>query len=315
MQDGTSQIGRTADFLGPIADAEQLAGEIAEPLLESAPVAFETAMARCSSANAQRDCRAYHAVWQYLRLTDVIRAVRIDGPLFVAAIRAQAARAPLRRILISGSADYSMLAYLAHAAGSIGASPAFDVVDRCGTTLKMNEWYGARRGLTVRTILTDVNAFEPKESYDLIATHSFLHWPDADQRTRLFRNWRAWLAPEGRLCLSNRIEMVSLGADATSLVDRTGEMVSDFFRRRTELRLNLPIPDPEFESLIRSYATPMARVRDLTMERLRHHFDDAGLLVECALRVTEAVPGHGDINSAPVPSEGRPRFWFQARRA
>ena len=315
MQDGAPQVGRVTDLLGPIADAAQLAREIAEPLEQSAPIAFETAMAQCEPEGAQRGCRAYHAVWQYLRMADVIRAVRVDGPLFAAAVAAQAARAPLRRILISGTADYSMLAYLSHAAARAGVSPVFDVIDQCTTALTMNEWFGARRGIAVRTVLTDVTAYRPTERYDLIATHSFLYWANAEQRTQLFRNWRDWLAPEGRLCFSNRIESIAPSPGAPPPVGHTGEMVSKFLRRRAELGIALPVPEPEFEALVRTYATPMLVVRDLTMPALQRNFDESGLLVECALPVTKMVSGHGDINSAPISIEGRPRIWFQARRA
>ncbi|HEX6119494.1 MAG TPA: hypothetical protein VFZ03_08570 [Dongiaceae bacterium] len=306
----------TTHLFGPIADADQLACDISEPLVESAPIAFETAMSECASADDITGCRTYHAIWQYLRLTGVIRAVRADGPLFAAAVKAHAARWPLRRILISGTADYSMLAYLGHAARNAGASPAFDIIDRCATTLQMNVWYGVRRGLDVRTVQTDVNAYRPTERYDLICTHSFLYWAVGQQRSDLFRNWRDWLAPDGRLCFSNRIEPSAPLVDPLGPSQRIGAMVSEFFRRRTELGITLPVPDSEFESLIRGYARrPAARVRDLTMQELQKQFDEAGLVVESAVKVIDAVPGHRDRESTAVQSEGRPRYWFQARRA
>lgn len=316
MQGSELHFKRTMDLFGPIADADQLASDVAEPLAESAPVAFETAMTACTSADDMTGCRSYHAIWQYLRLTDVIRAVRVDGPLFAAAVTAQAARQPLKRILISGTADYSMLAYLGYAAVKAGASPVFDIIDQCATTLRMNEWYGARRGLAVRTVLTDVNAYQPDGKYDLICTHSFLYWAVGQQRSTLFRNWRNWLAPEGRLCFSNRIEPLSPLVDKLSSSHRVGAMVSEFFRRRAQLQVELPVPDSEFESLIHSFAyRPVKRIRDLTMENLQRHFDEAGFVVECALKVEDVVPGHRDKVSSPVQGEGRPRFWFQARRA
>jgi SAM-dependent methyltransferase len=316
MQGCQFHFKRATDLLGPIADADQLASDVAEPLAESAPLAFDTAMAECASADHTAGCQAYHAIWQYLRLTDVIRAVRVDGPLFAAAVKAQAARQPLRRILISGTADYSMLAYLGHAAAKAGASPVFDIIDQCATTLRMNEWYGARRGLNVRTVLTDVNAYRPEGRYDLICTHSFLYWAVGQQRSTLFRNWRDWLAPEGRLCFSNRIEPLSPPIDKLGPSHRINAMAAEFFRRRAELQVELPVPDPEFESLIHSFAyRPAKRIRDLTMDNLQRHFDEAEFVVECALKVEDVVPGHRDKISAPVQGEGRPRFWFQARRA
>lgn len=316
MLDHPAHVGRGVDFLGTISDANQLADEIAEPLAESAPVAFAAAMSGCQDDGNAPSCRAYHAVWQYLRLTGVIRAVRADGPLYAAAVRAQAERGPLRRILVSGTADYSMLAYLGHAAAAIGVSPEFDVVDKCSTSLELNAWYGARRGLSVRTIQSDVLTYEPVHAYDLICTHSFLYWIPSDERGTLLKNWRQWLSPQGRLCTSNRADLPHSVPDPAGSHSRVEAMVSEFFATGRDMGLALPVSDSAFERLIRSYAElRIHRHRDLTMERLLAEFADAGLHLECSLPVAQVVPGNADRISSVASSKGRPRMWFQARRA
>src|SRR5262245_30731357 len=138
-------IGQSAVSPMPSSDGDLLAEAIAEPLRESAPLMFALAHEHCVGGDGARDCRAYHAMWQYLRLAGERRAVRVDGPLYVAAAERLARSGRLRRVLISCTADYSMLAHIAHGARLGGAEPAFDVVDRCRTTLDMNAWYGGRR--------------------------------------------------------------------------------------------------------------------------------------------------------------------------
>src|SRR5512134_2028139 len=96
---------------GTMPDAHTLAERIAEPLSESAPLAFTTAMARCQHDSA---CQVYHALWQYLRLAGLVRAVCVDGPIFAAVAERMARAGKLRRVLITASADFSMLAHLAY---------------------------------------------------------------------------------------------------------------------------------------------------------------------------------------------------------
>ena len=134
-------------------DAHTLAERIAEPLLESAPLAFTTAMAHCPHGSA---CQVYHALWQYLRLAELARSVRVDGPIYAAMAERMARAGRLRRVLITATADYSMLAHLAYGARQAGAAVEFSILDQCATTLRLNAWYAERNGLDVRTIQADV---------------------------------------------------------------------------------------------------------------------------------------------------------------
>jgi hypothetical protein len=122
-----------------------LAERIAEPLLESAPLAFTTAMARCTHDSA---CQVYHALWQYLRIAEIVRSVRVDGPIYAAVAERLARAGQLRRVLITATADYSMLAHVAHGARRAGADVEFSIIDQCATALHLNAWYADRMALT-----------------------------------------------------------------------------------------------------------------------------------------------------------------------
>src|SRR4051812_48760039 len=100
MQETAASKSSIDRLVGPLVDAQSLAAELAEPLQESAPIAFATALERCPHDGA---CQAYHAVWQYLRQADLARSVRVDGPLYVAVADRLARAGLLRRVLITAS--------------------------------------------------------------------------------------------------------------------------------------------------------------------------------------------------------------------
>lgn len=305
------------DRLGPIPDADRLAAEIAEPLAISAPIAFATAHSTCDPAT---DCRAYHAVWQYLRLTGLARSVRNEGPLFVAAALRRARMGRLRRVLICGTADYSMLAYLGHAARQAGseawAETEFDVLDRCGTTLHMNAWYAARSGLRLRPLAASVFDFVPDRSYDLICTHSFLPWLDFDSRPRLFRLWRDWLSADGELCISNRVDGEGGPKATQDRAPRLQGMQAEFFQRCDEMGLALPADREIFLALLEHHGRrALDRRRDMPIGKIRGWLDAAGLALDLAVPVASVVPGYQERASAPIATGGRPSMWFLARRA
>lgn len=304
--------------LGPLADAEQLVADIAEPLSASAPVAYEIARHNCIAnlEDPPADCRAYHALWQYLRLTEVIRSLRADGPLFVAVAKRRAEAGRLNRILICGTADYSMLAHLGHGARLGGTTPHIDVIDRCRSTLGINAWYARERGLNVRTIATDVTAFAPDQPYDLICTHSFLSWLPPPERPALLKRWHAWLTPGGEVCFSNRIDPETGYQPDGGHARRSKAMTDEFFAKCDERRIALPADRATFEQLFREYtARAPFRKRDMPMSALRRWLSDAALEPALIARVEDVVSGGPDRASAPIETEGRARMWFLARRA
>jgi hypothetical protein len=295
-----------------LADAPSLAAEIAEPLLESAPVAFDMAMTCCPHGGT---CQAYHAVWQYLRIADLARWVRMDGPLYVAPAERMAGAGRLRRVLISATADYSMLAHLAHGARKGGAEPAFDIVDRCPSALQLNEWYAAKMGLRVRTICSDVLRYEGDQPYDLICTHSFLQWLPVEDRPRLFHRWRSQLARHGRVCFSNRTWTGHFSLAPEKMAQRVAKMIELALQRLAQLEVPLPCERERFADLLRRYGHRHQEHPPLPQADLEQWASDAGLALETAVRIKDVVAGALDRTPGPFSADRGPRMWFQLRHA
>ena len=173
--------------------------------MDSAPIAFQTAIKRCPPMDAPGSCRAYHAVWQYLRLAERTRSLRVDGSIYVAAAERLARTGTLRRVLVTATADYSMLAHLAFGARRGGG--AADVPHRrpLRQHARTQPVAGDRMGLAVELTQSDVLAFRKPSLRPRVCTLFSSAGCPVEDRPALFKVWRGSLSDEGRLCFSTRV--------------------------------------------------------------------------------------------------------------
>jgi hypothetical protein len=310
------EVHATVVPFGPLLDAHTLAKRIAEPLLESAPLAFTTALAHCPHDSA---CQVYHAIWQYLRMAEVVRSVRVDGPIYAAVAQRMALAGRLRRVLITATADYSMLAHLAYGAREAGTEVEFTIIDRCATALHLNEWYADRNGLDVSTIQADVLEHDGRGEYDLICTHSLLTLLPPASRGQLFSRWRTWLARNGRVCFSNRVWDRHIHLSQQDIDQRAARMAERAIRTLDRSGIPLPCPTDEFARLVirysERYGSRSADLLPLPFADIERWTRDAGLDVEIAIPVSEVIADTSDQAPGPFPTERGPRMWFQLRRS
>lgn len=172
--------------------------DVFEPLGDTAPLAYALAATKCTE-----ECRDYHGTWQYLRLLGMNVTIRADRPFFVDTFR-QLARQGARRILISGSADYGMLAQTVFAFRAEQIEPNVVLVDRCATPLEANLDYAKRVGARLAVALGDVRELS-LEPVDVICTHSFFTYFAHAARDDLARAWYGMLRPGGCVLMSNPI--------------------------------------------------------------------------------------------------------------
>ena len=305
-------IAKIDGHYGPLIDAQALIERLAEPLAESAPIGFATAMECCTDDVM---CGAYHALWQYLRLCNRAPAVRVDGPIYVAVAERLARAGRLNRVLITASADYSMLAHLAYGARLAGVEPAFDVVDRCATPLRLNAWYGAKNRVNVRTIQHDVLEFGDHGPYDLICTHSLLQLLPIERRGRLFERWRSCLGTEGRVCFSNRVWTTHIKLTPGELDRRAHGMVESVLEKLREGDVAPPCDRERLEGLILRYARREDERPPLPLSDIERWVAEAGLAIEIAVPAVEVVARARDGDPTLFPTERGPRMWFQLRPA
>jgi SAM-dependent methyltransferase len=146
----------------------------------------------------------YHRVWQYLRLLRLITSIRVNTDFLIETFRDLASDGRHGAVLISGTADYGMLAHLRHAYGDRPLDVT--VLDLCDTPLLLNTWYGDRYGLAVTVARGDALEHSADRPFDVICTHNLLGRFDRDSRRTLVARWHSLLRPGGVVVTTQRVE-------------------------------------------------------------------------------------------------------------
>ena len=212
--------------------SDQLSVE--EPLAESAPLAWAEAPRRCVAASCGESCLQYHRVWQYLRMLQIITSTRINTDFLLHTFRERARTGLYPRVLVSATADYSMLAHLRCAYLSEGAEFDPAVIDRCDTAVFLNQWYADRYHFPLRTRRTEIEDYTPAEQFDLVCTHNFLSRFDPPSRARVVARWHGLLRQGGIVVTTQRVQ-----PDATTDRNMHSDESARAVRDRTMAALQL----------------------------------------------------------------------------
>jgi hypothetical protein len=181
-----------------------------EPLVLSADLVCGVADILCAGDHvAPEGCGWYHGTWQYLRLLDMVSTPTWHSTFYLENLSTALRAKPTSRVLITGTADYSMFAYVDMAATSTGSSPEITVLDLCTTPLFACRWYAKRVGRAVGTVSEDIVAFGESESqrgaWEIITTDAFMTRFSEEECHRVAKLWFGLLTPGGILVTTIRI--------------------------------------------------------------------------------------------------------------
>jgi SAM-dependent methyltransferase len=200
--------------------------DLEEPLELSAPIASRLARTLCrKDPESGEDCSWLHGFWQYLRLMGIAATPGRHAGFYAGAFDRVAVANAAPRVLVSGAADYSMLAHVLAAFRARRIEPDVTVIDKCDTPIHLNRWYAERVSCAIATQRCAVAEFAASPGFDLICTHSFFGQFSREQRPDLIAAWRRLLRPGGVVVTANPLR--SSGADEPN---RFTPAQSDAFR-------------------------------------------------------------------------------------
>jgi SAM-dependent methyltransferase len=222
-----------------------------------------------------------------------------QGTLLAGALRQLANTGKYPRILLSGSADYSLLAHVlrAYAAEGVNVEPV--VVDLCRTPLYLCEWYGKQLSKNINTVVSNILDFESPEPFDLICTHAFLGYFTPDLRKQLLHKWYSLLRPGGRVIAVQRIRP---GTSQEVVRFTTEEKAA--FRKKVETEAlarqdSLDIETSQLVSAAETYAEQFRTYPIKSRDELMALFTDAGFRFE-RLEFGPAETAHQTAISGPT---------------
>ena len=199
--------------------------DLTDWMLESAQMLYHLAPMSCTGSRYidPDGCRWYHGAWQYLRLFDMVSSPNWHTQFYAGQLREEIGRGA-RKILISGAADYTTLAFVLHAArdaaGDVPADLEVHVLDLCQTPLLACQWYAGRLDLKITMhradaidpddlcrvgLLSKVAPSEVGGSFDLIVADAFLTRFTLKEAQQVVQNWFRLLRPSGRVVTTVRL--------------------------------------------------------------------------------------------------------------
>lgn len=177
-----------------------------EPMITTAPLTYELAPVLCQGDHVSpEDCSWYHSIWQYLRIFDMVSTPTWHEDFYLKTF-AKLSQAGHHNILITGTADYSVLSHVLWAYQDFKRDVDVSVVDLCETPLFLCKWYAKLSGFRVNTFATDLLSFEPSNQPDLITTDAFLTRFSPKDRLNIIQKWYDLLSPGGKIVTTVRVE-------------------------------------------------------------------------------------------------------------
>jgi hypothetical protein len=287
-----SDIQRLLQKKAPVIDLSASAPtlDLEEPMITTAPIAHELAAVLCQGDHVSpEDCSWYHAVWQYLRVFNMVSTPTRHTRFYLRSLETLANSGDGSQILISGTADYSMLAHILWAYRASGVRPEITVLDLCETPLFLCNWYAKSVGTRVTTVAADILSFESERPFDLVATDAFLTRFPKGVRPTVMARWHKLVRPGGHVVTTARIEEGSSRPTIQATPER-----ADAFRRRALQEARrwqdfLACPPDRVANLAQRYAERMTSHSFGSREEIECLFDDAGFAIEQL--AIEQVPG------------------------
>ena len=286
--------------------------ELQEPLIESAPLAHRMAQTLCVPiSDPGETCAWYHGFWQFLRAMGLAKTSGGQAAFLVDTLRSLIRSQAARRVLVSGSADYSMPAHVLFAFASENAPVDLTVLDRCETPLYLSRWYGERVQRPIATVRSDILAYRAATPFDVVLTNSFFGNFDTASRPRLVAAWRQVVRPGGTVLFTNRLRPNA----SASPVTFTAKQTQDFCDAvRQEAKRWQPVFDFDPEDVARWARTYAERFRSFPLrsaDEVVALLHDDGFAVDYVDVVS--APPHGGGESLSGPSLAEKADYVQVR--
>jgi hypothetical protein len=225
--------------------------DLQQELAISAPFSHALSEHTCNEGFVDASsCDWYHRAWQYLRLLDMVSSPIWHSNFFFSTLESEIENGD--NVLISGTADYTMLAPVLRFASPVQNDVEISVLDLCETALILCEWYALVSNQSINTVnenILDIDSSERR--YDLIVTDAFLTRFDPGKKPSVVRQWAQLLNEGGVAVTTIRIE--SKVDTQTGPTDDEARAFAKHARSKVEKRDDFPITPEMMEMIAYEY--------------------------------------------------------------
>ncbi len=252
-----------------------------EPVVATAPIAKMLAPVLCRiDRESGQSCAGYHGFWQYLRIFKFAPTPEKHAGFIFDALGDLARDGSYQRVLISGAADYCILAHVLRVYRKNNARADVTVVDLCETPLVLCKWYANLVSQTVETRASDILDLKTDRPFDVIFSQSMLSMIRPSMRKDLVSKWRELLRPGGKMILT-----VGISPELPEDFVRRTQSQKDAFREGIHAAARrwrdfLGIDPDEMAKDARVYSARMAYYPVRSREELVELFESGGFTLD-----------------------------------
>ena len=277
---------------------------------------FDRAAETCAHSLLEWDCTTYHGLWQLLRLSGVQPSIDRDADHINACLSSALLCRPDARVLITGCADYGLLALLLALDSEHTLNLQIDILDTCDTPLAANRRYAARCGATITTHQVRLFDFVAEQHYDLVITHSFISQFPLIERPQLMAHWYHLLKPDGHLITTVRTFADSNDITRSKFESKNArDKVQALVRGLDTQGVTVPVSARELETLLLHFIRERPTLEVTTASHLDKLLVDAGFEVVQWLTKEAKKPGEDSLMSVPRQSSGAKVVTLRAVKA
>ncbi len=267
--------------------------------LEAAKFAHAFAQTHCHQDSDGRSCAWYHGSWQFLRLLDLVSTPDVHAAHFCIQLERIAGDPTFKNILVSGSADSSLVQTIHEALRHRQSEIKLTVIDICETPLKVCQQYADKSGFRITTLNQDVLEGVPEGAFDAIFTHSFMGYFDDVARQCLLQQWAQSLRPGGRLITVQRIRE-NYGSDVVQFNDHEIDAFVARAQNLIGLADNVALSEFNIVDMAKQFAERFRNFPVRSSEQLKAMFETAGFTLARFERQT--TKGTDGVTGPSVPN-------------
>ncbi len=178
--------------------------DLEEPISESADLVCNAAYELCHNGIMDENCVWYHSVWQYLRLLNLVSTPAWHHTFYQTELAQAIKNKKTPKILISGTADYSMLAYVIDTCKRANCNAEITVLDTCQTPLFSCQWFAKRENVNIKCLQQNILKHDCGP-YDIICSDAFLTRFTKKDAGRVANRWNSLLKKGGCVITTVRV--------------------------------------------------------------------------------------------------------------
>ena len=261
---------------------------IEKQLLESCDQMYELSKQNCNGSYLDTNsCEWYHSAWQYLRVIDKVSSPTWHFDFYFEEFNRLITNET--KILVSGTADYSILALIYFVANKKNVSPKIWVCDLCNTPLSICQSFAIRNNFLISVLQGDIKSIEIPQKFDIITTDAFLTRFPFSEKELIINKWSLLLSEKGTIITTVRIEENIKQNDEI----RTDSKMEIYKQEVESATTNSPLAlqVEKIKNLAGEYISHIVSIPFTSNKEIKNIFSKFGL----AIQISENVVVKGEV--------------------